>query len=280
MLQYSGKVTWFTDRQFFLLAVTLYGVSTVYSVLLWRRGFRRDDRVNYLILLAGFGLHTVAMFKRGFSLDRCPITNLYEAIAFFTWTTLAIYLVLGLWPRFRFTGAFAAPLLCAVGVFALMPALDVRSTQMNLQGDPVSVHAALVLLSYGAFGLSFVAGLMYLVQERDLKFHKVRAALSLLPPIQRVESVIGRLMVAGFVLLTAGLVVGAVWLKPPEGVSYAGDVKVMWSILVWSVYLALLVLRWRFAQRGRRLAWGAVGTFTFVLLTFWGAYLLSAVHHP
>jgi len=50
---------------------------------------------------------------------------------------------------------------------------------------------------------------------------------------------------------------------------------VVWSIFVWGLYLALLVLHWRFAQTGRRFAWGAVGGFAFVLLTFWGFSLLS-----
>lgn len=275
-----NRVMPFTDRQSFMLAVLAYGASTVYSILLWRKGFRRDDRINYVVLLVGFLFHTLAMFKRGFSLHRCPINNLYEAIAFFTWAIVAAYLVLGLWRRFRFVGAFASPLLFAVGVFALMPALDHTGVRASLKGDPVSLHAALILLSYGAFGLGSIAGLMYLVQERDLKFHKIRAAFSLLPPIQRLEVVIGRTLLAGFILLTVGLLVGAIWLTPPEGVTYAGDVKVLWSLLVWMLYLTLLVLRWRFAHRGRRLALGAVGSFTFVLLTFWGAYLLSAVHHP
>ena len=41
----------------------------VYSVFLWRNGFRRDNRVNYLLLLLGFGLHTGAMFARGLRLN-------------------------------------------------------------------------------------------------------------------------------------------------------------------------------------------------------------------
>ena len=43
-------------------------------------------------------------------------------------------------------------------------------------------------LSYGAFGLSAVAALMYLTQERNLKFHKLQAIFSLMPPIQRLEA--------------------------------------------------------------------------------------------
>ena len=65
----------FTDRQFFLLAVVIYGLSMIYSVFLWRKGFRQSDRVNYLLLLLAFGLHTTAMIQRGFSLKQCPVTN-------------------------------------------------------------------------------------------------------------------------------------------------------------------------------------------------------------
>ena len=99
-------------------------------------------------------------------------------------------------------------------------------------------------------------------------------------PIQRLELVTSRLLLAGFVLLTAGLIIGVVYLKETHDVYFKGDAKIFWSGLVWFGCLALLVSRWRFAQRGRRLAWGAVGMFAFVLLTFWGSNLLSGIHNP
>ena len=106
---------WFTDRHFFLLAVVVYGVSMVYSVFLWRNGFRRDSHVTYLLLLLAFGFHTAAMLLRGFRLNHCPVTNLYEATTFVMWTIVAVYLVVGLWSRLRFLGAFASPGLFAIG---------------------------------------------------------------------------------------------------------------------------------------------------------------------
>lgn len=76
----------------------------IYSVFLWRKGFRRDDRVNYILLLAAFGLHSIAMLKRGFSLSRCPVNNLFEATMFFAWAITLAYLLIGLSRRFRFVG--------------------------------------------------------------------------------------------------------------------------------------------------------------------------------
>jgi HemX protein len=189
--------------------VAVYGCSMVYSVFLWRKGFRKDNRINYILLLLGFSFHTRAMMMRGLTLNHCPVTNLYEATTFVLWTIVAAYLVLGLWSRLRFLGAFASPGLFAIGVFALMPSLDAtHNWRPEFQGALTSLHAALMALSYGAFGLSSVAALMYLTQERNLKFHKLQAIFSLMPPIQRLESAVGRLLVGGFVLLTLGLIVG------------------------------------------------------------------------
>lgn len=258
----------------------IYGCSVIYSVFLLRRGFREDNLVNYLVLALGFGFHTCAIMRRGLMGDRCPTSNLYEATMFVDWVMVATYLVLGVVRRLRFLGAFASPVIFALGVFALMPSLDAPYHREWAQYGPTSVHAALILLAYGAFGLAAVAGAMFLSQEHDLKFHKARAIFSLMPPIQRQEAIVQQLLIAGFALLSAGLVVSAFWMKPPPGVALHRDFKVLWTVLVWALYLGLLILRWRFHQRGRRFAWGAVGTFAFVLLTFWGANLASNIHHP
>ena len=272
-------MNWFTDRHCFLLAVVFYGLSTVYSVSLWRKGFRKDNRVNYLLLLAGFALHVTAMGLRGFSLKHCPVNNLFEATMFVGWAMVTAYLVIGLVSRLRFLGAFVSPLLFFLGVFALMPALDPpHGPKPEFAGAGVSLHAAFILQAYGAFGLAAVAGLMYLSQEHDLKFHKLRAIISLLPPIQRLEIISARLLRNGFILLTVGLLIGAVVIGQHKDAGF-GDVKVLWSLLVWAVYLGLLVMRGKFAQSGRRFAWGAVVAFAFVLLTFWGTNLLSPMHH-
>src|ERR1700690_2133412 len=130
----------------------------VYLVFLWRKGFRQDNRLNYFLLVLGFGLHTTAMALRGFSLDRCPVNNLYEATTFFAWATVAAYLVVGALPRLRFLGAFASPGVFAIGVFALMPSLDPpRGPKPEFSGWPASLHATLILLAYGAFGLGSVS---------------------------------------------------------------------------------------------------------------------------
>jgi ABC-type uncharacterized transport system permease subunit len=123
---------------------------------------------------------------------------------------------------------------------------------------------------------------MYLKQERDLKQHKARAVFSLMPPLERLETIAGRMLLAGFILLTLALGLSgglAHVAKQNYGLKFAGDPKILWSFFVWGLYLMLVLMRWKFSQSGRRFAYGAIGAFTFILLTFWGTNLLSPIHH-
>jgi ABC-type uncharacterized transport system permease subunit len=96
--------------------------------------------------------------------------------------------------------------------------------------------------------------------------------------MDRLEKITSRLLWAGFVLLTAGLALIPFLLESRPELRAGTDPKVIWSGLVWSLYLALLILHGRFAQTGRKFAWGAVAGFAFVVLTFWGVNLLSPSH--
>lgn len=263
-----------------MLAVGAYGISMIFSVFVWRKNFRSDNRVNYALLMVGLALHTVALAKRGFSIERCPVNNLFEATAFFLWTFVVVYAVLGVFSRLRFLGAFAAPLVFAVGVFAMMPSLDPPPGPKPLfLGGWVSLHATLILLSYGAFGLGSAAAAMYLTQEHDLKLHKIKAILSKLPSIERIEKVVQRLLLAGFTLLTIGLAIIPIKVGQPEGITFVNDSKVLWSVVVWVAYSVLVVFHYRFHFVGKRFAWGVIASFVFVLLTFWGTNLMSPVHN-
>jgi ABC-type transport system involved in cytochrome c biogenesis permease subunit len=265
-----------TDRQFFSIAVLGYGLSAIYSVFLWRRGFRSHDRICYGLIALSFVAHTTAMMLRGFSLKSCPVHNLFEAMMFVMWTLVAPYLVIGLMPKSRFLGAFASPALLAMGVFALMPGLD-SAPELKVP-KLASLHAAFILLAYGAFGLSFVAAAMYLTEERGLKMRRTQMILSFLPPIQRLELIASRMLAVGFVFLTVGLSMAPFLMKERFGVYFQRDAKILWSLVVWLCYAGLLAMRWRFSQGGRKFAWGSVGSFCFVLLTFWGVNLLSKAH--
>jgi ABC-type uncharacterized transport system permease subunit len=218
------------------------------------------------------------MTKRGMTLQSCPVNNLYEAMTFLLWALGLASLVYALMPKFKFVCAFAAPVLFTIGVFALMPSLDPpHGPKPEFSGALRSLHAATILQSYGAFGLAAVAAAMFLFQQHDLKARKLRALLSFLPSIQRLELIATRLTAVGMALLTFGLLAGA-WLPRKEGASYFADSTVLWSGLLWLVYLEQLVAHKFFGRSARRFASGIIIAFVFLLLTFGITNMLSPIH--
>lgn len=271
----------FADRTWYALAVACYGLATAHGVLIWRRGLRRGEWWNYATLALGFCAHTAALVGRGFSLKQCPVTNLFEALVFVTWALCGAYLTVGgAWSKFRFMSVFLAPALLATGFFALQPRLDEPGPNFDLEHTAVSLHVSMVLLAYAAFGLASLAGILYLIRERPGASVTAQTLSAQLPDAARLERVLLRSLGVGLVLLTAGLVMSFGLMRERYGVLVRPDPKIAWSILVWVVYLGLLVARLRFRQAPHQLAWGALGGFVFVVLTFWGTNLLSPIHHP
>ena len=113
-------MSWLTDRNYFLCAVIFYGIGMLHSIFVWQKGFRHHDRITWGLLLAGFVLHSRAMFLRGLTLQHCPVNNLYEAFTFVIWTLVLVTLIVSLIPRVRFVAAFAA----------LLPAMQAYRTEV------------------------------------------------------------------------------------------------------------------------------------------------------
>lgn len=269
-----------TDRQFFQIAVLIYGGGLVYAIVVFRRGFHNAGITLHAILGMALVFHTISMTLRGLALGRCPVTNLYEATAFTAWTISMTCVGLGLVSRLRFLALLGTPVIFALGIFALMPRMDTQLNELQLERGLMSLHMSLTMLAYGAFGLAAILSTMYLAQEHNLKSRKSSALTALFPALEQLDTAGRRLVATGLALLTAGSLIGMAWLRRQHGVYLKADPKILWAILVWMLYALLLGLRWRCGLRGRRFAWPSVCCFTFVLLTYWGFNLLSDIHNP
>ena len=89
-------------------------------------------------------------------------------------------------------GAFTAPLVFLIQTFALLAPIDIPH-QVRLPPNPwLEFHASMSMIAYGAFALACVAGVMYLVQERQLKTHQLHSFFYHLPPLTNLFAAITR----------------------------------------------------------------------------------------
>jgi ABC-type uncharacterized transport system permease subunit len=226
-----------------------------------------------LFLLAAWGCQSLFLYLRGRSIGHCPITNLLETVAFLGWALFLMYLLVGSAYRLSVLGFCTAPVVSLLDFAALIAPID-RAKPLPKLGWPLEVHGTALLLAYGALGIGAVAALLYLFEDRTLKSRRVAGWFCTFPALGDLLVVQRRLLYLGFLLLTAGLLVGVL-------ISARGSwdwVKLFWSVGVWLLYLVLVCARGILRWSPRRIAQGMVCGFLFVLLTFWLINSWSRAH--
>jgi ABC-type transport system involved in cytochrome c biogenesis permease subunit len=231
----------------------------------------RRSRLNFFSILAGFLCQTAFLYLRGEQIGRCPLTNYFELFIFLAWAMVLFYLLIGQAYRLSLLGVFTSPFVFVFQATALLvPGLD-RLHEGRLAVNPwMELHAASSIVAYGAFLLAGVAGVMYLIQERQLKTHHLHSIFFRLPPIRDLAVANRRLILVGFVLLTAGISCGFA-----VGNLASHSTKIAWSGGVWLLYGFILSAEWWHRLSPRRGAWLSVVALCIVLSTLWGIRFLT-----
>ncbi|QSR87855.1 cytochrome c biogenesis protein CcsA [Methylacidiphilum caldifontis] len=248
--------------------VSLYGFFVL-------RGKKRaaSDNISFVALLVAFFFETLFLYLRGISINHCPITNFLETMVFLSWALLLLYFIIGSAYRMSILGFFTAPAACFINIIGLILRPDSPKILPEL-GWMLELHAAFSILAYAIFAIAALAALIYLLEEKELKTHKLSSLFFWFPPIGDLSYIQKRVLLVGLLLLTAGLM-GGLLISPKSTWDW---VKISWSIAVWLFYLYLVFCCFFSHSRMKRLSLLSIGGFLFIFLTFWGINYFSQMH--
>ena len=177
----------------------------------------------------------------------------YHVLVLTAWGLLASAL---LFNRYLFSHLIGVSV-CAVDTALLVLALAIRRPHLRAGAALpllVDVHVAAIVLSYVALTLASISALGYLVRDRGLKAKAAGRLLDSLPPLATLQRFTHRFVLAGFVLLTAGIAVSQAWVALAHRPSAFFDPREAWVLLSWVVYAAYALVRLVGRWEGRRLA--------------------------
>jgi len=247
----------------------VYIISQNKSAYLW----------SYRILLAGFVCLTLRIFFQYYAMGAAPALTLKSALSFFAWTILGAYLVFHLKFRLMVLGSFIAPLVaCLLIISSAMPSSEVMVKPI-FRSLWLTVHVSTSFVGNGMFAVTFVAGIMYLIQERQIKRKKLGTVYARLPSLATLDSINHHSLIWGFSFLTVGMITGAIYAQYALGSYWRWDPKETWSLVTWLFYAALLHERLAVGWRGRRTAIMAIIGFAVLGFTFVGASLWLSDYH-
>jgi cytochrome c-type biogenesis protein CcsB len=274
-------------------------------------GGRTSTSVRLLVAVANLCL-TAQLVLRWWDSGHFPISNLYESLCFLAWAcTLTQLLVERSWPS-PLVPAAATPMALgcvAFASFALPDRLQEASPLVPaLRSSWLVMHVSVIMVSYAALLVGSLLSLAVLFTDRsnalELRsssigsggFRQARLAtvgeapdgsaapamqLSsvAIPVVEQLDSLSYRTITVGFLLLSVGLVSGAVWANEAWGSWWSWDPKETWALICWLVYAAYLHTRLIRGWQGRKPALVAAAGLVVIVVCYIGVNLLGIGLH-
>ena len=228
---------------------------------------RSLGRVATLLVVGGLVLHYLALLERSRWENSVPYNDLYGSLSLFAWLLAATYLGLEVFHRERSVGALVMPVVLIVFALSEMRPLAVPMP-LPARGPLLALHITLNVLGYAAFALSFVLSLIYLIQNRLLRHHRLKSIVWRFPALEVLERMSRSSVAVGLVSLVVGMSFGLLWANRLYGSYWSGDPKEIVTLVILAVYAGYLWLGRTTAWRGARASALCVLNFLVVLFSY------------
>jgi HemX protein len=262
------------------LTVILYAISVLLYFVDFLQHNRKANRIAFWLLAFVWLLQTVFLILYMLKTGRFPVLTIIEGLYFYAWVLVTLSLVINRLLRVDFIVFFTNILgfgIMAIHTFAPM---QIDSTVMGEQliSELLLIHITMAILSYGAFSVSSVFSLLYLIQYDLLKRKKWGTRLIRISDLSKLEHFSYILIIIGVPMLILSLILGVQWafLKVPDMNWY--DSKVLGSFTVLGIYSVILYLRTRRDLSGKQLSLWNIASFLIVLINFFLFGQLSTFH--
>lgn len=260
------------------VALCLYAVGLFYALASVWGGRKILTRITMPAVGLGTTFHFVALIENAMLSHTWAPSSMHELESLLAFVLMVFFFFI--YARYQATspGLAVFPivfLLTASAAFGKTP--SPAATPLFVSAQWIYIHVALIMVGYSALLFSFIAGILYLIQERNLKSKTAAGFWSRLPALAVIDDIGYKSLLWGFPFMTLGLIAGSILGEARQGASYFLDAKILLSILTWILYLVLLYSRWSAGWRGRRAAFLSSAVFATAVLA-WAANSLSHTH--
>jgi len=263
----------------FMMATGCYLLGTIGYLIYLGRNIPEIHWTAWSFLGLGCLAHGGGIILQSMAVGHLAVTSSQEALSFFALMLVATYLVVQLKLNLRILGSFVSPLAVVFMLASsVMPASIIPRSGI-FQSTWVVLHITALFVANAVFALAFSAGVMYLLQERQIKHKQFGFLYRRLPSLERLDAINSTSLMVGFPLMTLGLLAGLAYANMILQSAWHRDPKVISALVTWCIYAMSVHQRLAVGWRGRRAAWLAILGFSAVLVTFLGVNLLLKGYH-
>ena len=262
------------------MAAVLYLAATVAALAGVAGRHALSARLLRWLLGGGLIAQLAAIVLRSIAEGNVPMAGLSESLSILAVLMVGLFLLAGIRAPLLALGAVVGPLAFGLAFGAMALKGGVQPLPPALRSVWFPLHVGVALLGDAVFALAFSASVLYLVQERRLKTYRGRGMLRHLPSLETLDRVSHTCLVWGLVLLTLGFMTGIVWAHVVwSDRPWVRDPKIVFTLLVWLLYVVLLQGRMTAGWRGRWAAQLTIAGFLVIVISLVGVNVFGIGIH-
>lgn len=283
-------------------AVVLYVLGAVAFVAYWFFKNRPVLASGVTLSVAGALCQAASLGLRWTYGRHVPWNDLYGSLSVVTFFTVVLFVAFGARYKIWFAGPLVLASADALLGYARYWNKGLAPLVPSLQSYWIYIHVPVVLAAYAAFLIGFCTSILYLLKKRDedrgvpAAGRSVGAAvtaqagvagsrprylewLDTVPASAKLDIITYRVNAIGEILLTFGIILGALWAHDVWGSYWQWDPKETAILVSWMVYAAYLHLHTRPSMRGATSAWLSIAGFLSILFCYFGVNIwISGLH--
>ncbi|WP_099352091.1 cytochrome C assembly family protein [Fredinandcohnia onubensis] len=260
--------------------VILYALSVLLYFIDFLHNNRRVNKFAFWLLSFVWVIQSIFLLTKVLNTGRLPILSMVEGLYFYAWVLITLSLILNKFLRVDFIVFFTN--LLGFFIMALHTFAPGQHGSSAVEGQLISellmIHISMAILSYGAFSLSFVFSILYLIQYNLLKQKKWGKRLLRLDDLSKLDHMSYVLNLIGVPMLLLSLILGLLWAYIKVDNFYFYDAKVIGSFFVLVIYAWYLYKRVVQKLQGKAIANWNIGAFLLLLVNFFLFGSLSSFH--
>ena len=267
---------------FFWLAMACYAAASGGYVYALTFGNVRFFGLLRILVLCGLVLHTLTIAARFRATGHLPWSSDYENSLSGGFFIICLFAQTFIKRKdLQPIGVVALPLTLLLMGFGVMSSPALTPMAASLKTFWLYIHVYFAMISFGAYTLAMCAGVVLLAKIRRIeRTAPSNAFIDFLPDTARLDELMFRYVVFGFVTDAIMIAAGAIWAKDLWGSYWSWDPVETWSLISWIIYALALHARLTLGWKMERFAVMTVLALVTVFISYFGVNFIvdSSIH--
>lgn len=246
---------------FHLLALACYGVATGCALAPFALGRTVPRWLGLGMPLTGAAFHVAGVAQ-------LTLVGLAPTLSVLALCLVALQVLSDRVLRTTAVALFTAPLAAGLVGLALLLGFGAGAEPSGGRNVWFILHVTLSVLGVALLAMAFVSAALYLLQFRALKSKQFGQVFRFFPPLERLDQLNRAALVAGFPILTLGVLLAIGYAQRFAGGMHVASAQVVWGVFTWVVLGWAVWVRVLRRWSGRRGAFASIAGFAAVVLVY------------